>query len=195
MRRYPVFSIGPVFAGLLALGCAGNAKQAPRLQRSPDLAHTCSTAWSGVKGRSVQATLAPKQGGYRRIDDAERRLLASRIAERSMASMGAIEAETFNAIGAALHDLGPELRRCMTDATGDTQYTVALELIGTRGSHALVDRVTVKRISAVNADGTVVEVETAAEPCIAGILTRLELPPGGGPATMAALLRYTDCSP
>ncbi len=75
----------------------------------------------------------------------------------------------------------------------DLQYVVKLEIVGTKAAGALVDRVQVRHIAGLRADGTIVDASTPAEACIADILRMVELPPGRGPASMETVIRYADC--
>lgn len=191
-------------SALCLLGCADQKRRSiPTLSAGAplDVSLGCVTAWTSTKARSMQSQTAPSDGGYRRLDAIARGKLVGRILDQVRANSGdtgTIEARTFNALGAALHDVTGDLRRCMgdTDRVGPSlQYVLRIHLVGARHVGTVVDQVTVRRITEIRSDGSVVEAVTSAEGCFRDILAMLELPPAGGPASMETVVRYEDCVP
>jgi hypothetical protein len=184
---------------LLNGGCADSNRTAPIIHATPNLADTCTTAWSTRKARSVQSTLTPIRGGYRRIDPAMRDELKARIESKVHhlgANTGAIHGDTFEALGAAIHDWSNELHACMVSAepaVQDAQYLVDVRLLGAPPLSSIVDSVVVRRLDHVAPTGEPITVTTPAESCIRDLLLGLELPPGGGPAEFRTIVRSEDC--
>jgi len=157
----------------------------------------CETAWSGYKARSRQATIAPAEGGYRLLDPEQRNALYDRIASRrSEGEHEFIDADTFNALSAALHDLGGALKKCMPRDAGTSplRYVLNMRIVGARTVGSVIDKVSVRRIVTIRVDGTEELTSTDAEECFGSLLSRLELPPGRGPASVQILVRASDCA-
>jgi len=180
----------------------GSRKTPPIITRQPDAATAaCVTAWAAFKSTSIQAVHTPAEGGYRVLDPQSREKLKAEIdaavAKRGDDLVGEIRAETFNALGAAVHDALPALRMCMQQETNDpdTQYILHFDVIGVRHVAAMVDHLQVHRVAETHADGSLAVIPTTAEVCFRESLERIELPDGGGPATMEVVIRAQDCLP
>jgi hypothetical protein len=97
----------------------------------------------------------------------------------------------------ALADVNDELKQCMSAAdpiVPSLQYIVTVDS-HSYGDSILLENVKVRRVADVEANGRPVEAATAAEACMANVLTMIELPAGGVWAEMTFILRYDGCVP
>jgi hypothetical protein len=174
---------------LMLASCShATVKQAPAIApRAASL--ECVLAWTASNAPSGRASLPPHDGGYR--------LNADKAVPYQGPSVLYVESKTFDALTTAVRDLAPELRECMQRSdpvTTDLQYVVTVELVGDAFDATMtIGRVSARRLTGFDSDGSPVLVQTAAEACMAHSLQRLELPAGLGPAEAQFDLRYNDC--
>jgi hypothetical protein len=141
--------------------------------------HRCERA-------SPEATMAPADGGYRRLDSIARDSLraaihvAVRNAKTRSVKVGGL---AFKAVAAAVHDLRDELVACIQAAAPDVpdqRATLHMMIDGERTTGALVASLSAH------------DVPAAAERCIADIMQAIELPPSDGPGYIDIVISAED---
>jgi hypothetical protein len=145
---------------------------------------------------SAEASLSPADGGYRRLPDQVARQKLTNSISAALSSFGnGSTAKTNRALVAALDDLKPEITECFRKAdpvVPNLQYTLRMDIDGAPGVGSIVRGVEVQRISESNGMQSIT-VKTRAEPCVAAILTLLELPPSSGYSRLFTTMRYDEC--
>jgi hypothetical protein len=182
---------GVLGVSVLALfSCSGSAPQrsatpptaaVTSAHPGPDSRLICPAASSKLV-LWLEAAASPAIRGYRRLDsDVAVQTLRTAISDskpRTTAPSDRDPRKPTEVLAAALADLKPELQDCIRRAdpiVPDLQYTLRVSLSGALGVATIIDHVEFLRIDSGNGRESI-DVKTSAEACVAGILTRLELP-------------------